>query len=332
MYQLRALRYPELFVGLIISVLMCGPSMSRDQVAENVAVELQTGQATLTLDDGRVVQEAPVPDLPYDPNECPEWHVPKTVGSYIACNVVAQAGVPFRGWIVNQSLCGGDHIDAILARTPFQTSGPAPDPSYPTPSVSEDIDIYYFSNGSWPEKLHLGGSHEWQEPGRWSISGNAWTDCLKPYNRHWYYNLPVSTQAMVFEPQAPQAISALVQKVSSRQTYHAFGRVTLFDPAPASGTLVKITVDKLGILDVITPFGRTGLQAPAGVFYVSTYLYIPPGNQTADFDIVVAASANPGDDVRIATKCVGIPGNWRINSHCNAVEKHPQVLRVTIAP
>jgi hypothetical protein len=108
--------------------------------------------------------------------------------------------------------------------------------------------------------------------------------------------------------------------------------VTLFDPAPASGILVKMTVNKLGILDVITELGKTGLQAPASVFYVSTYLYIPPGKQAADFDIVVAASATPGDDVRIATECVGIPGNWRINNHCNAVNKHPQVLRVTITP
>jgi hypothetical protein len=109
-------------------------------------------------------------------------------------------------------------------------------------------------------------------------------------------------------------------------------RQPLFVGLPKSAQAVKLTVDKLGILDVITEFGRTGLQSPASVFYVSTYLYIPPGKQSADFDIVVAASATPGDDVSIATKCVGIPGNWRINNHCNAVNRHPQVLKVTITP
>lgn len=332
MYQQNAYRYSEAFVIAVILLMMWGLVSSQEKASQKVVVELQTGQAALTLDDGREVQEAPIPDLPYDPNECPPLNVPQTLGAYVACNVVAQAGVPFKGWVVNQSLCGVNHIDAIHARTPFQTSGPAPDPVYPTPSVSEDFEIYYFPNGSWPEKLHLGGSHEWQMPGKWSISGTAWTDCLKPYNIHWYYNLPITTQATVFEPQAPQAITALVQKASPRQTYHPFGRVTLFDPAPPSGTLVKLTIEKLGILDVVTEFGRTGLQAPASVFYVSTYLYVPPGKQYADFDIVVAASATPGDDIRIVTKCVGIPGNWRINNHCNAVNKNPQVLKVTITP
>jgi hypothetical protein len=96
MYQEPAYRFSETIAVVVISLIMCGSAVPQEKVAEKVAVELQTGEATLTLDDGRVVQEAPIPDLPYNPNECPEWHVPKTVGSYIACNVVAQAGVPFR--------------------------------------------------------------------------------------------------------------------------------------------------------------------------------------------------------------------------------------------
>jgi hypothetical protein len=109
--------------------------------------------------------------------------------------------------------------------------------------------------------------------------------------------------------------------------------VTLVDAAHASGSLVKLTIEKLGIADIITQFGRTGLQgAGTDVFYVSTYVYVPPGQPSATFDLVVAADAHAGDDVKIFAKCVGIPGNWRIDNPCKDLYKHPLELKVTITP
>jgi hypothetical protein len=317
-----------LFASHIMSVAVLCQKQPQD------VVTLPDGMAAITLSDGREVQDAPVPDLPYNPDQqCPPWTRVNQLGQYTPCNVVAQAGVPFRGWIANQNLCGGDRIDAILAQTPFKTAGPANDPAYPTPPATEDFDIYYFPNGSWAERLHLGGTHVWQDPGQWSISGSAWTHCAKANGAHWDYYFPINVQVTVSQPTAPESITALGRKASPQQTYHPFGTVTLFDPAPASGSLVKLTVEKLGIVDLVTQFGRTGLQgAGTGIFYVSTYIYVPPGQKSADFDLVVAAGAHPGDDVEIFAKCVGIPGNWRIDNHCKVVNKNPQVLKVTVTP
>jgi hypothetical protein len=294
--------------------------------------------AAIKLTDGRDVQDAPVPDLPYNGDQqCGPWQRVNTLGYYNPCNVVAQAGVPFRGWIAGQNLCGGDHIDAIVAidHDPFQTTGPVPNPAYPIPSTTDDFDIYYYPNGSWPERLHMNGDHLWQNPGVYSISGRAQTVCLRPYNRQWIYFFPINATATVFEPTAPQSITTPGGgKATAGGNLPGFGRVTLFNNPPASGSLVLLTVDKLGILDLVTQVGtqslRTGLQQTSGVYYVSTYVYVPAGQQFADFDVVVAASAQPGDEVTVSAKCVGIPGNWKINSHCDEVNKQPQVLKVRI--
>ena len=329
----RSLRLVSIVVLVSHLMVVAAVSQEKPQV-----VTIPEGNAAVMLPGGNQVQDAPVPDLPYDGNQhCPPWSTmyPPAQGKYLPCSVVAQAGVPFRGWIATQALCNGDHIDAIIARNPFQTAGPMNDPSYPTPPSSQDMDIYYFPNGSWPEKEHLGGIHVWEDPGQYSFTGVAWTDCLRPYGIHWFFNFPISSQStpvMVYEPTAPQSITAS-GKASVGQPYPHYGKVTLFDAAPASGSLVKLTIEKLGLLDLITPFGRTGLQeAGSGIFYVSTYVYVPAGQTTADFDVVVAASAPVGDTVKIFAKCVGIPGNWRINNHCNEVNKQPQVLKVTITP
>jgi hypothetical protein len=321
-----------LFALYMMSVVV----LSQQQYPRVVPASIPPGMAAIKLADGRDVQTAPVPDLPYNGDQqCGPWQRVNTLGYYNACNVVAQAGVPFRGWIVSQNLCGGDHIDAIVPidHDPFQTTGPAPNPQYPIPSTTADFDIYYFPNGSWPEKMHLNGDHLWQNPGTYSISGRAQTVCLRPYNRQWIYFFPISATATVSEPTAPQSITTPQGgKAIAGGTYPNFGRVTQFSdtPVPASGTLVLLTVDKLGILDLVTPFGRTGLQQTGGVNYVSTYVYVPAGQQSADFDVVVAASAKPGDEVTVRAECVGIPGNWKIPSHCDEVNKQPQVLTIRI--
>jgi len=323
-------------ITLLTLHMMSSPVLSQTNAPRVAPASIPAGMAAITLPDGREVQDAPVPDLPYDENQaCGPWQVPKTLGAYTPCTVVAQAGVPFRGWIVSQNLCGGDHIDGIISdtRNPFQTTGPAYEEPYPIPSTTEAFDIYYFPNGSWPEKLHLNGDHIWQNPGQYSISGGAFTDCLKPYNRHWFYDFPITVKATVYQPTAPQTITTPGGgKAVAGASYTGFGRVTLFDPAPASGSLVLLTIDRLGVLDMVTPFGRTGLQAAGtGVYYVSTYVYVPPGQTTADFDVVVAAAAQVGDEVSVFAKCVGIPGNWKINNHCDLVNKQPQVLKIKIS-
>jgi hypothetical protein len=50
----------------------------------------------------------------------------------------------------------------------------------------------------------------------------------------------------------------------------------------------------------VVEYGRTGLQgAGSKVIYVSTYVYVEPGQMSADFDALVAASAEVGDEIKI---------------------------------
>ena len=236
--------------------------LSQQQIPRVAPASIPAGMAAIKLADGRDVQSAPVPDLPYNGDQqCGPWQRVNTLGYYNPCNVVAQAGVPFRGWIVGQNLCGGDNIAAIVAidHAPFQTIGPAPNPPYPIPSTTEDFDIYYYPTGSWPERLHLNGDHLWQNPGTYSISGRAQTICIRPYNRQWPYLFPITVQANVYEPTAPQSITTpRGGKAIAGGTYPGFGRVTQFSdiPVPASGSLVLLTVDKLGILDLVHHLGE----------------------------------------------------------------------------
>jgi hypothetical protein len=44
--------------------------------------------------------------------------------------------------------------------------------------------------------------------------------------------------------------------------------VTLFDPAPDSGSLVMLTTEKPGVLDLQTQFGETGLQGASPSLHV----------------------------------------------------------------
>ena len=302
-----------------------------------VAVSQEKNPLTVTLSHGIVTQDAPIPAIPDDQSQqCPPFstiqgHQPD--GKYLPCPVVAEAGVPFNGWIVTQNACGGDNIRGIVAQSQFTTVGPLNDPGYPD-SKTENFDIYYSGpQGSWPDREHLGGSHVWQDPGQWSIGGQARVDCDRKGTQHWWLTPMIGAQATVFEPTAPQSITALGNGASPGKTYHQFGRVTLFSSAPASGSLVMLTTEKPNVIDVQTKFATTGLQgAGSGLVYSSTYLYVPPGQQSADFDVLVASSATPGDVVKIFAKCVGIPGNWKITNECDEVNKHPQVLRVTITP
>ena len=319
------------WIALFASQMM---SIAVAQQQSPSAVSLPAGTASITLPDGTVAQDAPVPELPYNGDQqCPPHQHWGQLGAYQACTVVAQAGVPFRGWIVTQNLCANDNIKAILAHTPFQTVGPVNDPGFQNPTT-QDFDINYPGpNGSWPQRLHIEGSHLWQDPGQWSIGGNAFTICIKHDDGDWFYNFAINAQATVFEPVAPKSITALGGSASPGHTYQKFGKVTLFEKAPASGSLVMLMTEKPRVVDLQTQFGTTGLQgAGSNVVYFSMYVYVPAGQDSADFDALIAASATPGDVVKIFAKCVGIPGNWKITNKCDEVNKHPQVLKVTITP
>jgi hypothetical protein len=291
----------------------------------------------VTLAHGNVIQDPPLPAIPDDQTQnCPPWETmrPPKLGKYLPCPVVAQAGVPFNGWIATQALCGGDAIDSIGALiAPFTSTGPLGATVDPNTVFTEEFDIYYNAPGPWPDKEHLAGSHVWQVPGQWSISGTATVICVHN-GPHFYYNFPMGGQATVYAATAPKSITALGTKSDPGQAYHNFGRVTLFDKAPASGSLVKLMTDKPAklpkVIDVQTQFATTGLQLGTDIVYLSTYIYIPPGQQYADFDLLVAASAQPGEIVEISAKCVGEPRNWVITNHCDEVNLNPQILRVTI--
>jgi hypothetical protein len=319
--------------SIICIILLASHVMSAVVVAQETAPK--KNPLNVTISRGFITQDAPIPAIPDDQTQnCPPWETmnPPRMGNYLPCPVVAQAGVPFNGWIATQALCSGDRIEKIYAPSTFTTSGPSDDSGNPI-QFTEDFPIYYDANGHWPDLEHLGGSHLWEVPGKWSIGGQAVAIC-DHHNTNPWHPYDIGAQATVFAATAPESITALGNRADQGQTYHNFARVTLYDKAPASGSLVMLMTGEPEVLpkviDVQTQFATTGLQLGTNIVYLSTYLYIPPGQKYADFDLLVAASAHAGDVVGIYAKCVGEPKNWIITNHCDKVNQSPRVLKVTI--
>lgn len=133
--------------------------------------------------------------------------------------------------------------------------------------------------------------------------------------------------------------------------YTQFGRVTLIEKAPASGTMIELITDKPGVVrasgcefnrcsprqdtgprvvDVQTRFATTGGQpGETGLEYSSTYAFIPPGKETADFNLLVAVAAHIGEVAKISAVCVGASSS--INK-CQLLNVPSRVLTVTVAP
>jgi hypothetical protein len=279
------------------------------------------------------IREPPIPPIPDEATQkCPSFEPLKASKSFghEACPIVAQAGVPFHGWIATIRWCGPDRVDSAGAQTSFTTTGPLNKFGYPE-YTTEEIGSFY-DTATWDQKEHLGGDHVWSSPGEYSVGGQARAVCN--HNGLITFNFPQFTaQATVFAPVAPASLVVLGKEPKAGFMYLQFGRVELIEKAPDSGTIVLLSTDKPSTADVQTNFATTGLQsATSTVVYSSTYAYIPPGKLTADFNLLVAASAKVGDSFIISAKCVGRPGNYPITNACDQVNKAPKTIKLIVAP
>ncbi|MGO9988927.1 MAG: hypothetical protein ACLPSY_09170 [Steroidobacteraceae bacterium] len=299
-----------------------------------IAIAIQaTLLSSISYSLDEIAHDPPIPAIPDEmTQQCPPFNQLQATNSssYLPCPIVAQAGVPFNGWIATIRWCGPNTIEGAGAQSSFVTQGPLDKYGYPN-YTTEQFDTYYEKN-TWPQKEHLGGMHVWRDFGQYSIEGQGRVECVR--NGIYTFNFPAFVaRATIFEPVAPSEITAAGKQAAPGYLYSQFGTVKLVEAAPASGTLVLLTTERPNVVDIQTNFATTGLQgAGTNIVYSSTYAYIPPGHISADFNLLVAASANVGEVIVISAKCVGVPGNYSITNQCNAVNKTPKVLKLKIAP
>ena len=274
----------------------------------------------------------PIPAIPDElTHNCPPFAPLQASNSdgFVPCTVNAQAGVPFHGWIATVRVCGANRIANIGAQEPFSTTGPLAKYGYPNVQ-SRDFELYFLPDGSWDDREHLGGDHLWKDAGQYSIAGPARVSCQR--NTQSLFSFPtMNFSATVYEPVAPSSIVALPgKKAAPGYLYTQFGRVTLIDKAPPSGTMIELTTDKPNVVDVQTNFATTGHQgADSRSEYLSTYAYVPPGKDTVEFNLLVAAGAGLGEVAVVSAKCVG---NYQTINQCNKINTDPRILQVTVAP